>query len=75
MRESRWFESGLKEATYIIALSPSLNRDGGRYNLPLVWDIIKKKVKGDRLRRSGGGGGGWGVSSPSCTMSPTTSAG
>ena len=31
---------------YIRALNPNLNRDGGRYNLQLVWDnIIKKKMK------------------------------
>ena len=53
--EPRWFERGVKEAIYIRALNPSLNRDGGRYNLPPVWDnIIKKKVKADRLRRGGG---------------------
>ena len=32
--ESRWFERGVKEAIFITALNPSLNRDGGRYNLP-----------------------------------------
>ena len=46
---------GVKEAIYIRALNPSLNRDGGRYNLPPVWDnIIKKRVKADRPRRGGG---------------------
>ena len=53
--EPRWFERGVKEAIYIRALNPSLNRDGGRYNLPPVWDnIIKKRVKTDRPRRVGG---------------------
>ena len=53
--ESRWFERGVKEAICIRALNPSLNRDGGRYNLPPVWDnIIKKWVKADRPRRVGG---------------------
>ena len=57
--EPRWFERGVKEAIYIRALNPSLNRDGGRFNLPPVWDIIKKKVKADRpKRREGGWGGG-----------------
>ena len=52
--EPRWFERGVKEAIYIRALNPSLNRDGGRYNLPPVWDnIIKKRVKADRPRRRG----------------------
>ena len=32
--ESRWFERVGKEAIYIRALNPSLNRDGGRYNVP-----------------------------------------
>ena len=53
--ESRWFERGVKEAIYIRALNPSLNRDGGRYNLPPIWDnIIKKRVKTDRPREWGG---------------------
>ena len=34
--ESRWFERGVKETIYIRALNPSLNRHGGRYNLPPV---------------------------------------
>ena len=52
--EPRWFERGVKEAIYIRALNPSLNRDGWRYNLPPVWDnIIKKEVKADRPRRGG----------------------
>ena len=51
--ESRWFERRVKEAIYIRTLNPSLNRDGGRYNLPPVWDIIKKRVKADRPRRGG----------------------
>ena len=53
--ESRWFERGVKEAIYIRALNPSLNRDGGRYNLPPVWDnIIQKRVAADRPKRGGG---------------------
>ena len=35
--EPRWFERGVKEAIYIRALNPSLNKDEGRYNLPPVW--------------------------------------
>ena len=68
--EPRWCERGVKEAIYIRALNPSLNRDGGRYNLPPVWDnIIKKRVKADRPRRGGAS------SSPSRTASQTTSPG
>ena len=58
MTESRWFERGVKEAIclYIRDLNPSLNKDGGRYDLQVVWEIItKKKVKADRSRN----GGGW----------------
>ena len=36
--EPKWFERGVKEAIYIWALHPSLNRDGGRYNLPPVYN-------------------------------------
>ena len=51
----RWFERGVKEAIYIRALNPSLNRDGGRYNLLPVWDnMMKKRVKAERPRRRGG---------------------
>ena len=34
--EPRWFERRVKEAIYIRALRPSLNRDGGRYYLPAI---------------------------------------
>ena len=34
--EPRWFERGVKEAIYIRALNPSLNKDGGRYDLKPV---------------------------------------
>ena len=36
--EPKRFERGVKEAIYIRALYPSLNRDGGRYNLPHVYN-------------------------------------
>ena len=51
--ESRWFEPEVKEAIYIRALIPSLNRDGGRYSLSPVCYNIKKRVNADR----GGGRG------------------
>ena len=71
--EPRWFERGAKEAISIRALNPNLNRDGGRYNLPPVWDIINKKVKkADRPIFFGGGARG-GSSLPSRTASQTTS--
>ena len=56
--EPKWFESRVKEFIYIRTLKPNLNREGRRYNLPLVWgNIIKKKVKADRSRRRVGYGG------------------
>ena len=49
--EPRWFERGVKEAIYIRALKPDLNKDAGRYNLPAVWNnTIEKKVKGPKTR-------------------------
>ena len=41
--EPRWFERGVKEAIYIRAYSPSLNRDGGRYQLPPIWNTLIKQ--------------------------------
>ena len=40
--EPKGFERGMREAIYIRALKPSLNKDGGRYNLPPS-DIIKER--------------------------------
>ena len=37
-REPSWFERGVKESIYIRAHNPALNRDGGRYLLPHIWD-------------------------------------
>ena len=54
--EHKWFERGVKEAIYITAMNPSLNRDGGRYNLPPVWNnIIKEKVTDGAGTTNGGG--------------------
>ena len=39
-RDTRWFERGVKEAIYIRAAQPSLNKDGGRHRLPRVYDPI-----------------------------------
>ena len=41
--EHKWFERGVKEAIHIRALKPSLNRDGGQYNLPPLWNNIIKE--------------------------------
>ena len=47
----KMFERGVTEGIYLRALNPSLNRDGGRYNLSPVWDIINKRLKADRPRK------------------------
>ena len=39
-REPRYFERGVKEAIYIQAYKPSLNKDGGRYKLPNVYNPV-----------------------------------
>lgn len=39
-KEPKWFERGVKEAIYIRAHKPSLNRDGGRHQLPHIWDGV-----------------------------------
>ncbi|XP_074661617.1 uncharacterized protein LOC141914249 [Tubulanus polymorphus] len=38
--EPRWFGRGVKEAIYIRTLHPSLNKDGGRFHLPAVWNNV-----------------------------------
>ena len=43
--EHRWFERGVKESIYIRAHNPTLNKDGGRYQLPSVYNnMIKSHV-------------------------------
>ncbi|KAI8499811.1 hypothetical protein Bbelb_221280 [Branchiostoma belcheri] len=38
--EQDYFVRGVKEAVYIRAHQPSLNRDGGRYRLPATFDAL-----------------------------------
>ena len=55
--EHKWFERGVKEAIHIRALKPSLNRDGGRYNLPPIWNnIIKERLTESAMGATSGGG-------------------
>ena len=48
--EQGWFQRGVKEAIVIHAMKPSLNRDGGRFNLSLIWhNIVGERIgKGAR---------------------------
>ena len=39
-REPRWFERRVKEGIYIKVNKPTLNKDGGRYKLPGVYESI-----------------------------------
>ncbi len=45
-----WFERGIREAIYIRTEQPSLNKDGGQYNLPTVWNnVLKSIVRGGQV--------------------------
>ncbi|KAI8482391.1 hypothetical protein Bbelb_398760 [Branchiostoma belcheri] len=46
--EQDYFVRGVKEAVYIRAHQPSLNRDGGRYRLPATFDAL---LTSSRFRR------------------------
>ena len=51
--EPKWFERGVKEAIHIRVTHPSLNKDGGRYNLPSVWtNILNERTRGPGPRIS-----------------------
>ena len=40
-RDTRWHQIGIKEAIWVRAEQPSLNRNGGtRHNLPHAWDRV-----------------------------------
>ncbi|XP_066270838.1 uncharacterized protein [Branchiostoma lanceolatum] len=46
--EQDYFVRGLKEAIYIRALQPSLNRDSGRYKLPGTFDqLLTSRIRND----------------------------
>ena len=61
--EHKWCERGLKEAIHIQALNPSMNRDGGHYNFPLIWNnIIKERLTENGAGTTNGGGPGPGNS-------------
>ncbi len=41
--ELKWFERGVKEAMHIRVTQPSLNKEGGRYNLPSAWTNMRNE--------------------------------
>ena len=41
-QESRYFQRGVREAIFIRACAPSLNRDAGRHHLPRIYDTLVK---------------------------------
>ena len=52
-RENRWFERGVKEAIWVRAEEPSLNRSGGvRNNLSHAWDRTIRKTLPCKLTSS-----------------------
>ena len=52
--EQGWFQRGVKEAIFIHAMKPSLNRGGGRFNLSPIWhNIVGERIgKGARAQSS-----------------------
>ena len=42
--EPKWFERGVREAIQIRINNPTLNKDAGRYNWPLVWNNILRAL-------------------------------
>ncbi len=52
--EPEWFECGVNEAIHIRVTHPSLNKDGGKCNLPSVWtNILNERTWGPGPRTSG----------------------
>ena len=44
-KESRWFERGVREAVYVNAENPTLNRGGGlRHNLSRIYRPVIRKI-------------------------------
>ena len=41
-RDANWYTRGIREAIHIRLNKPTLNRDGGRFQLPHIWDSLIK---------------------------------
>ena len=74
--EAQWFERGVKEAIYIKALNPSLNKDVGAGGRLQFATTMGQYHQAESQGREADGMGAWWVrsSSSSCTMSPTASS-
>ena len=49
--EPRWFEQGVRVLIHISIERPTLNNDGGRYNLPSIWNnVLRSQAQGQALR-------------------------
>ena len=47
--KSRWFECRVKEAIHIGVGAPSMDQDGGRFNLSDVWNNIEDMRQGAQV--------------------------
>ena len=52
-----WFRRGVKEAIAIRKIKPTLNKDGGRYHLPRIYDDLIKSSVTMTTSRNGAQGG------------------
>ena len=52
-----WFRRGVKEAIAIKKIKPTLNKDGGRYHLPKIYDNLIKSSVTMTTSRNGAQGG------------------
>ena len=49
--ELRWFERGVREAIHFMMEQSSLNKVGGRYNLPSIWNnVLRSQARGPAPR-------------------------
>ena len=56
-QSSDWRKRGIKEAIYIRAHGPELNKDEGRHKMPETWDNVVSSLLHRRPRWTGGSRG------------------